>query len=423
MLAVLGLTALWAGAQVQLSSPELRALEQDAERYQQLLTQRQRELEAIKTALGETEAQLKKRIAERDSVSEELAAKRRQREELVARIAGLEGEKAETEEQIRALDARLSAMAERVQALLLSHYKQRGQRLTLAFSGGASFHELRVRNHYLGLLAEQDANVINELDAVLVERHAAKGRLESQIAELSATEAELARAEADLEATRKRLETVVAELNATQAGQLIQQQALLEEQGRIERSLGDLERQRAEEIARLRAEEERARAAAAEYAQDRDRQLELQRQADLARSQAEALAAPLAPLTSGFVRPFDGAKLLSRFGEGNNSYLGIQAPMDNAAVRAVQGGRVIAITYLGANLGYMVGIEHGSGLTSIYVNLRQPLVEMFASVKQGTIIGYLGGGTLTRPDVLQFYARRETGSGSVFVDPAPLLGW
>ncbi len=412
-----------ASAQVALTSPGLEAIEQDLQSYQALLAKRNQELEAIKAALGQTASQLEKRLAERDKVSNDLAAKRREREELLGRIAALETEKAGTEAQIAALDTRLAQIGERVQALLLSHFKQRGQRLTAAFTTSNSFHDLRVRNHYLGLLAEQDANVINELDAVLNEQRAAKAQLESQITELTAAEAELAKAEAELEATRQRLESVVAELNATRAGQLVQQQALLEEQNRLEQSLGDLGQQRANEIARLRAEEERARAAAAEYAQDRDKQLELERQADLARSRADALAAPLAPLTSGFVRPFDGAKLISRFGEGNNSYLGIQAPMNNAAVRAVQAGRVKAVTYLGANFGYMVALQHANGIVSVYVNLRQPLVGLYDTVAQGTVLGYLGGGTLTRPDVLQFYAQRETSAGNPFIDPAPLLGW
>ncbi len=410
-------------AQVQLTSTELQALERDLKSYENLLQERNNELEEIKSALGQTESQLQKRIAERDSVSNDLAAKRRERESLIVRMADLDAQREATEVRIAELDERLAQIADRVQDLLLSQYKQRGRRLAASLGASQSFHDLRVRNHYLGLLAEQDADVINELDGVVAEQRSAKAQLETQLAELSAAAAELERAEADLEAAAKRLEQIVAELNATQAGQLIQQQSLLEEQNRIERSLGDLDRQRTNEIARLRAEEERARAAAAQFAQDRDRQLELQRQADAARSRADELAAPLAPLTTGFVRPFDGAKLISRFGEGNNSYLGIQAPVSNAAVRAVQTGRVTAITYLGANLGYMVALQHAGDMVSIYVNLRQPLVEMYATVAQGSVIGYLGGGTLTRPDVLQFYARREASGGSPFIDAAPLLGW
>ncbi len=412
-----------ASAQPSLTSPERQALEQDIARYQDLLAERQLQLVEIQKALGQTSGQLEQRIAERDKVSEQLAAKRREREQLVARIGALEAERTATEAQVAALDERLAAMAERIQDLLLSHYKQKGRDVTSSLATSKTFHELRVRNHYLGLLAEQDADVVNELDAVLEERKAAKAQLDAQLLELQAAEAELTRTEAELAAARQRLEQVLSELNATRAGQLIQQQNLLEEQTRLEGSLGDVNRQLEQEIARLRAEEAAARAAAAQYAQDREKQLELQRQADAARSRADALTAPLAPLTTGFTRPFDGAKLISRFGEGNNSYLGIQAPANNSAVRAVQAGRVSAVTYLGANFGYMVGVQHAGGLTSVYVNLRQPLVDLFDDVQQGAVLGYLGGGTLTPPDVLQFYAQRATGSNSPFIDPAPLLGW
>ncbi|MBX3141051.1 MAG: peptidoglycan DD-metalloendopeptidase family protein [Trueperaceae bacterium] len=412
-----------ATAQVNLTSPERQALEQDLARYQDLLAERQLQLVEIEKALGQTGGQLEQRIAERDEVSEQLAAKRREREQLIARIADLEAERTATEAQVAALDERLAAMAERIQDLLLSHYKQKGRDLTSSLATSKTFHELRVRNHYLGLLAEQDADVVNELDAVLEERRAAKAQLDAQLLELQAAEADLARAETDLAAARQRLDEVLAELNATRAGQLIQQQNLLEEQTRLEGNLGDVNRQLEQEIARLRAEEAAAREAAAQYAQDREKQLELQRQADAARSRADALTAPLAPLTTGFTRPFDGATLISRFGEGNNSYLGIQAPANNSAVRAVQAGRVSAVTYLGANFGYMVAVQHSGGLTSVYVNLRQPLVDLGDGVQQGTVLGYLGGGTLTPPDVLQFYAQRATGSNSPFIDPAPLLGW
>jgi murein DD-endopeptidase MepM/ murein hydrolase activator NlpD len=89
----------------------------------------------------------------------------------------------------------------------------------------------------------------------------------------------------------------------------------------------------------------------------------------------------------------------------------------------VQAGTVAGVTYLGANLGYMLVLQHEGGLTTIYVNLRQPLVELYESVKQGDVVGYLGGGTLQRNDVLQFYAQRAGSGTQAFIDPAPLLGW
>lgn len=417
------LTLFTGQAQIQLESPERQALEQDLQRYQQLLQDRGNELKNIESALGATAASLQQRLRERDAVSAQLADKRQERQQLVGQIAQLGLERAATEERITDLEASMGQLQLRVQDLLVSLYKQRGRRTAAGLTDSGSFHDLRVRNHYLGLLSQQDADVIRQIDGTLTSLDNEKQRLAQQLAQLEQAEADLVQAEAELQASAQRLAQVIAELDATQAGQMIQQQALLEEQTRIERSIGNVNVQLEQEIARLREEERKARQAAAQYAQDRDRQLELQRQADQARARADALSAPLAPTESGFVRPFEPANLISRFGEGNNSYLGIRAPAANSAVRAVQSGRVAAITYLGANLGYMLALQHDAGLMTIYVNLRQPLVEQLDAVQQGEVIGYLGGGTLTRNDVLQFYAQRSGAAGNAFIDPAPLLGW
>src|SRR5690606_40975004 len=91
-------------AQTDLDSPEMRALEQDLQRYQQLLEARSSDLNTIEAALGDTAAALQRRIRERDAVSEELAQKRREREQIVGQIAALEAERAETEERIVLLE-------------------------------------------------------------------------------------------------------------------------------------------------------------------------------------------------------------------------------------------------------------------------------------------------------------------------------
>lgn len=412
-----------ASAQAELDSPERRALEQDLRRYEQLLEARGEDLREIEAALGDTAATLQQRIRERDAVSEQLAERRRERERIVAQIGELEAARADTEERIALLEERIGELKLRVQDLLVSLYKQRGRRSAAGLVASDSFHEMRVRNHYLGLLSQQDADVLRELDDVLASLGQERERLEQQLAELGAAEADLVQAEAELQATQARLAQVIDDLNATRAGQLAQQQALMEEQSELERTVLSVGSQLEHEIARLREEERRAREAAQEFALERDRQLELQRQADLARARADALATPLAPTASGFTRPFDGAALISRFGEGNNSYLAIRAPEENSSVRAVQTGRVSGVTYLGANLGYMLALQHNDGLTTIYVNLREPLVEFGEVVTQGSIVGYLGGGTLTRSDTLQFYAQRASGGSQAFIDPAPLLGW
>lgn len=422
LLLVAGVLAGPATAQVDLSSEVRESLEDDILEYQALLDSRAQELAEIQAALGDTAATLAARIAERDSVSSELVEHRRERELVEAQIADLDALRVETEGRITVLDGRLAEMGTRVSELLVNLYKQRGSRLSTGLSRTDSFNDLRVRNYYLGLLAEQDATVIGELDSLLYALQMEQASLTEQITTLRDAESRLLAVETELAATESRLARIVEELNATQQGQLAQRQDMLVEQTRIEQSLGDLDAQLQAEIARLRQVEAEQRQAAAQYAQDRERQIAAQREADLARNRLEVLTEPLAPLSTGFIRPVDDARLLTRYGEGSSG-VAIQASMANASVRAVGPGIVVAVSYLGANLGYMVGVEHGGGLVTVYVNLRPPVVQAYDSVTQGQVLGYLGGGTLTPNDVLQFYARRGSGGSGPYVDPAPLLGW
>ncbi|HET8986490.1 MAG TPA: peptidoglycan DD-metalloendopeptidase family protein [Trueperaceae bacterium] len=422
LLLVFGVVLGLATAQVDLNSDVRQGLEDDILEYEALLRSRAQELEDIQDALGDTAAALAARIAERDSVSSELVERRRERELVEAQIAELDARRVETEGRITVLNGRLGEMATRVSELLVNLYKQRGSRLSTGLSRTDSFHDLRVRNYYLGLLAEQDATVIGELDSLVYALQMEQASLDEQLTNLRDAESRLLAVETELAATGSRLARIVEELNATQQGQLAQRQDMLTEQARIEQSLGDLDAQLEAEIARLRQVEAEQRAAAAQYAQDRERQIAAQREADLARNQLEVLTEPLAPLSTGFIRPVEDARLLTRYGE-SSSGVNIQASLANAAVRAVGPGIVVAVSYLGANLGYMVGVLHGSDLVTVYVNLRPPVVQANQSVTQGQVLGYLGGGTLTPNDVLQFYARRGSGASGPYVDPAPLLGW
>ncbi len=426
--ALLAAAALLLGSfsvgQPVLDSPERRQLEADIQRYQQLQEQRTRELADIEAALGATAAQLEQRIEERNRVSAELADKRREREGIVARIGELQEQRRQTEERIAGLEERLVEMRTRVGELLVSLYKQRGSPALFALSRSSSFAELRVRNHYVGLLSRQDADVIGELDSLLYALQMERQSLAEQEDELRQAEAELAAAEAELAAAQDRLDAIVADLQSTREGQLALRADLIAEQQRIEASLGNLGQALDAEVARLREAERAARERAQQAAQDRERQLEAQRQADAAAEQLGELEAALQPLENGLVRPLDGARLITRFAEVNNSYIELRSPVENAAVYAVGPGVVVATNYLGANLGYLVAVEHGGGMRSIYVNLRPPVVQEGQVVARGDLLGYLGGGTLVHNDTLHFFMQRTAADGaSTYVDPAPLLGW
>lgn len=412
-----------AAGQPLLDSPERRQLEADIQRYQQLEAQRQRELAEIESALGATAAQLQQRIEERNRVSAQLAERRRERDEVLARIAELEAQRRDTEARIAGLEERLGEMRTRVSELLVTLYKQRGSPALFALSRSQSFSELRVRNHYVSLLSRQDADVIGELDSLLYALQMERQSLAEQEAALRQAEAELAAAEAELAATQQRLDAIVAELEATREGQLALRADLIAEQQRIEASLANLGQALQAEIERLRAEEAAARERALRAAQDRERQLQAEREAAALAAQREAIEGALETLDSGLVRPLDGAQLITRYAQANNSYIALRSPVANAAVRAVAGGVVVATNYLGANLGYLVAVEHAGGMRSIYVNLRPPAVRINQVVAQGDLLGYLGGGTLVHNDTLHFFMQRSVGDAFAYFDPAPLLGW
>lgn len=403
-----------------VDTSQKRALESDIQRYSDLLSARHDEISAIEAALGQTAAALDAQIAERDRVNAELRDLRAAQAELEQEVSQLEAQRDATEARITSLSGQLDDLKARIRGLLDNLYRQRSAGFAAGLARSKSFHELQVHNHYLALLSEQDVAVVTELDTLLGQLRDAQQDLANQLAALEAKHQELAANQAEREAKRAELETIIANLQATQAGQLAQKQSLLEEQDQLAAELDDLQGRLDAEIERLRVAEQQARAEAARFAQDREQQLDYQRQADEARARLDALTNQQT-LSTGFVMPLEQGRIISRFGEGNNSYIGIEATVPNAAVRVVQSGTVVAISYLGANFGYMVAVQHGGGLTTVYTNLREPVVDVFDPVQQGQVLGYLGGGTLSS-DVLPFYARTDTASGrAVFVDPAPLL--
>lgn len=409
-------------APAQVDPSERLRLEAEIGEGQRLLEARRAEIAAITEELGGIDASLRSRIAERDRASADLAELQRQRTDLQAGLATLRGEVAETEARVTALEADLEAVKGRVQGLLLNLHRQRAAGYGTALARAESFHDLAVQQRFLGMLAEQDVAVVTELDAVIAELGAARVRLDGQIAELEARERQLAQNAVELEGTRTRLDTLIAELRATEAGRQAEQRALLEAQNALAAQLDRLDRALAEEIARLEAEERRLRQQAQSFLDDRARADALEEEADATRDRIDNLTNPVPSPAAGYVAPLDSSTLLTRFGEGNSSFVRLRASAEGAAVRVVRGGVVVSVTPIGANDGYLVAVQHDPSTTTVYTNLRPPVVEVGDAVTAGTVLGYLGGGSLIPPDVLHFYLRRTSGGTSVFVDPAPVLG-
>lgn len=422
LLALLALT-LAASVPAQVDRSEQLRLQAEIDDGQRLLQSRQAQIDAITRELGALDASLREQVAERDRVAARIVELRRQRDALTVEVGRLEQERDLAAARLAALEDDLALMQERVRGLLINLHRSRSGQVAGVLAQAESFHDLRVKQYFVGLLAQQDVAVVRELDTLLAAVARERAELEAAISELEARRAELGSTLTQLEGTQVQLATLIAELESTQAGRQAQQRALLQEQQALEAELARLDRALLHEIARLEAEERRLRQQAAEFVSDRARADALSAQADQARARIDNLTAPTPAPAAGYVSPLDDAVVTSRFGEGNNSFVSLRASSEGAAVRAVRGGVVISVASGGVNVGYMVAVRHDESITTVYTNLQPPVVAVGDAVGSGQVVGYLGGSTFVPPDVLRFYVRRTNAAGTaVFVDPGPVLG-
>ena len=419
LLALAPTPSAWA----QVDRSEQLRLQDAIDGGQRLLESRRAQIEAITRELGELDASLREQLAERDRVANRIRELQGQRDELAREVERLQGERDAARARIAALEDDLALMEERVRGLLVNLHRSRSGGAASVLARAESFHDLRVKQYYVGLLAQQDVAVVRDLDALLRTIEAERSELEARIAELAARRDELATTVTQLEGTQVQLATLIAELESTQAGRAAQQRALLQEQDALEAELQRLDQALVQEIARLEAEERRLRQEAQEFVNDRARAEALSAQADAARARIDNLTAPTPSPTAGYVSPLDDAVVTSRFGEGNNSFVSLRASSEGAAVRSVRGGVVISVASGGVNVGYMVAVRHDDTVTTVYTNLQPPVVAVGDAVAGGEVVGYLGGSTFVPADVLRFYVRNTNAAGTaVFVDPGSVLG-
>jgi beta-lactamase regulating signal transducer with metallopeptidase domain len=119
-----------------------------------------------------------------------------------------------------------------------------------------------------------------------------------------------------------------------------------------------------------------------------------------------------------FTPPLDNAEVVTSFGEQGN-FAALRASSTEAPVKAMEDGVVLNASRLSWNDGYIISIEHANGLITAYTNLQSKnLPQESQNVKQGDVIGYLGGGAIFPKDVLKLYVRNAPGQ---FLDPLQLL--
>jgi len=160
--------------------------------------------------------------------------------------------------------------------------------------------------------------------------------------------------------------------------------------------------------------------------EERQRLKALQEEAERRRREEEARRAaqasvvvppPPLPATVGRLAfPVPGGRIAVPYGK-EGPFQVIAAPAPGSPVQAAADGYVAGVLYL-PNLGYTVMLVHTEELATVYTNLQAPLVQEGDRVRQGQVIGYLGGGLLIQPNELEFRVALRTGDATRFVDPS-----
>ena len=413
-------------------------LEEQIAAYEELLNVRQAELDALTAELSATNTELDAELAERDRLAQRVVALSDEQEGVRAQIQTLRQQQRASAGRIVRLEARAAGLEGQLQDLIISLYKRRSGRYAGALAQSESLFELRVRNHYLARLAEQDVTLLETFNRTTAELGRARSERARRVRALGARANELVVNQRALATAQANLAGVIDILSETRTGQLAQREALLQEQNSVEGELsasrGALaaELERLSEAARQAALAEAARREADAAAEDTsegtpedaaDIPADTPFAAEAARLERliRGLGEPTPAAERDFVAPFPDGVVVRPYGEGGATDLWLRAPQPGTAVRAVRTGVVTRASRITANSGYTVAVQHGSDLISAYTNLQPPEVTIGDRVQRGQILGYLGGGIVDAA-ILQLRMGRPQGLEIIYQDPAVLLG-
>lgn len=396
-------------------------LEREIKTYEDLLNAQNQEVESINTALGTLNAQLEKRIRERDSLSAKLFGLREQQQSLQTELAEIVKEMQVNEDRLEFLSDDLQKLQFRLQNMLVHLHEQRVGRYARVLVESKSFFDLRVKSYYVSLLARQDVELIQSINKTVTAIERVQKELSFQVAKRNEAIVQLEQTQKDLEIAQDRLNKAIAGLEDSKEGKLAKRRALIREQKDLEQTIINSQQALAAEITRLEREVVVAKEKAEKVRQEAERQ-RLKEQAARAERKIETLNVPDQALESGFSSPMQSARLAVSYGQ-EGPYIYLKAPQAGATVLTAMSGVVTAVAQVSANSGYLVTVQHSKDLVTAYLNLQRPFVKVGDQVVQGQPLAYLGGGTLIPADNLQFRVGVPRSSGRiVWVDPTPKLG-
>jgi len=357
-----------------------QSLKTQLEKAEALKAQRAREAARIEAELKDLDQKSRSLLDDLKNLEAELARLGRELRSLDRRRRALKEEIARLTQEEAAREAELNGLKDRLRALMLRLWKTRAGHWLPALSAG-SFTELAVKTRWLSDLSRADLALAEATRQAAQRLRRTRDARRALLTELEKTRAARARAANRLAEKKRALKATLSQLEKSKKARQIRLAALNKSQKALDA-----------EIERLK------------------KALEAQR----ARS---PLPVPRT-LVGRLLFPVAGGRILARYGQDGHDFEWIGAPRAGAPVRAAGDGQVFAVLYYG-NVGWTVMLQHSERLFTQYVNLQEPPVATGDHVRQGEVIGYLGGGALIPPDVLWFRVALWRNGGFYYVNPDP----
>lgn len=351
---------------------ELRA---ERERIQNEIDEAERRLSSIKNEKAETQEHLDALMAKInllqdkiDSLESEKAALQAEIDAIQNKIVATENEIIETQRQIDAKQAEFD-----------KNYELYCQRLRAMYvSGSASTLEVLLtcpdmsamltRSQMIKSVSKQDSEQLDNLMKIMEE-------IESQKQELEIKRNELKEDKANLEKDKQSLQSRIDEINSSKS----EYDAKAEQANAIMRKLSS---QSAEMMELIETNEEELR--------------EVQRQINNAYTTASTGSG-----SGELGYPTDGRSVSAGFPRYSSGgwHGGIDFPVSTGSnVYAAGSGTVIYVAYLNYSYGFHIIIDHGDGLSTLYAHNSQILVSQGQHVTRGQIIAKSGStGNSTGP--------------------------
>ncbi len=379
-------SALWQGYQagaakseMDSAQDEISSLEEEKEKVEATL----QELEGLKSDAAayvtELDASLTRLEQELDSLAGQISGKE---QEISAAREELEAARATENEQYEAMKLRIRYMYERGKTSFLD----------LLFEA-ESVSDLLNRAEYISQISKYDREKLTEYVQ-------AKEDIEEKEAVLETEREELLALQESTEARQASVETLLAEKSA----QLAQ----------YDSQIAGAESQISEYEADIKAQEEKIKAIEAE----------MKRREEEARKKAEEAGKTYTPVSLGnisFIWPCpSSSRITSQFGGRSSPTEGASTNHQGVDIGASSGSDILAaasgtvtISTYSVSAGNYIMIDHGGGVSTVYMHCSSLLVSAGEEVTQGQVIGKVGSTGYSTGPHLHFGVR----ANGAYVNP------